>query len=111
MPEVMRIPCAIEQGDLHAAEQPLPPVYLEPRRLAAEKMAQEKPGQTLSGTALVHEAYLRLVGDQQFDNRRTPLLSMNGLVYLMGGAVICFADLVLCSRQCPNIPRERRGIT
>src|SRR3974390_1283268 len=52
---------AIEQGDPHAAEQLLPLVYDELRRLAAEKMAQEKPGQTLQATALVHEAYLRLV--------------------------------------------------
>src|SRR3974390_257772 len=52
---------AIEQGDPHAAEQLLPLVYDELRRLAAEKMAQEKPGQTLQATALVHEAYIRLV--------------------------------------------------
>jgi RNA polymerase sigma factor (TIGR02999 family) len=59
--EVTRILSAIEQGDPHAAEQLLPVVYEELRRLAAEKMAQEKPGQTLQATALVHEAYLRLV--------------------------------------------------
>jgi RNA polymerase sigma factor (TIGR02999 family) len=59
--EVTRILSAIEQGDSHAAEQLLPLVYKELRRLAAEKMAQEKPGQTLEATALVHEAYLRLV--------------------------------------------------
>jgi RNA polymerase sigma factor (TIGR02999 family) len=52
---------AIEQGDPHAAEQLLPLVYDELRRLAARKMAQEKPGQTLQATALVHEAYVRLV--------------------------------------------------
>jgi RNA polymerase sigma factor (TIGR02999 family) len=52
---------AIEQGDPHAAEQLLPLVYDELRRLAAAKLAQEKPGQTLQATALVHEAYLRLV--------------------------------------------------
>ena len=61
MHEVTRILSAIEQGDPHAAEQLLPLVYDELRRLAAEKMAQEKPGQTLQATALVHEAYLRLV--------------------------------------------------
>src|SRR5262249_39475658 len=53
---------AIEQGDAHAAEQLLPLVYDELRKLAAERMAQERPGQTLEATALVHEAYLRLVG-------------------------------------------------
>src|SRR5262245_3740963 len=69
MSEVTRILSAIEQGDPHAAEQLLPLVYDELRKLAAERMAQEKPGQTLEPTALVHEAYLRLVGDQQFVNR------------------------------------------
>jgi RNA polymerase sigma factor (TIGR02999 family) len=61
MSEVTRILSAIEQGDPHAAEQLLPLVYDELRTLAAQKMAQEKPGQTLQATALVHEAYLRLV--------------------------------------------------
>jgi RNA polymerase sigma factor (TIGR02999 family) len=70
MPEVTRILSAIEQGDPHAAEQLLPLVYRELRQLAAQKLAREKPGQTLDATALVHEAYLRLVGDQQFANRR-----------------------------------------
>ncbi len=62
MSEVTRILSAIEQGDPHAAEQLLPLVYDELRRLAAQKLAYEKPGQTLDATALVHEAYLRLVG-------------------------------------------------
>jgi RNA polymerase sigma factor (TIGR02999 family) len=61
MNEVTRILSALEQGDPHAAEQLLPFVYDELRRLAAEKMAHEKVGQTLQATALVHEAYLRLV--------------------------------------------------
>ena len=61
MSEVTRILSAIEHGDLHAAEQLLPLVYDELRKLAARKLAQEKPGQTLQATALVHEAYLRLV--------------------------------------------------
>jgi RNA polymerase sigma factor (TIGR02999 family) len=61
MSEVTRILSAIEQGDPHAAEQLLPLVYDELRRLAAKRLAQEKPGQTLQATALVHEAYLRLV--------------------------------------------------
>jgi RNA polymerase sigma factor (TIGR02999 family) len=65
MSEVTRILSAIEQGDPHAAEQLLPLVYDELRRLAAEKLAQEKPGQTLQATALVHEAYLRLVDVEQ----------------------------------------------
>jgi RNA polymerase sigma factor (TIGR02999 family) len=65
MSEATRILYAIEQGDPHAAEQLLPLVYDELRRLAAQKLAQESPGQTLQATALVHEAYLRLVdGDK-----------------------------------------------
>jgi RNA polymerase sigma factor (TIGR02999 family) len=65
MTDVTRILSAIEQGDPHAAEQLLPLVYDELRRLAAEKMDQEKPGQTLQATALVHDAYLRLVDGEQ----------------------------------------------
>src|SRR5437762_2537122 len=61
MTEVTRILSAIEQGDPHAAERLLPLVYDELRKLAAHKLAQEKPGQTLEATALVHEAYLRMV--------------------------------------------------
>src|SRR5213596_3408774 len=62
MTDVTRILSAVEQGDPSAAEQLLPLVYDELRQLAAQKLAQEKPGQTLQATALVHEAYLRLVG-------------------------------------------------
>src|SRR6516164_9666605 len=65
MSEVTRVLSAVAQSDPHAAEQLLPLVYDELRRLAAQKLAQEKPGQTLQATALVHEAYLRLVdGDK-----------------------------------------------
>ncbi|MDZ4820749.1 MAG: ECF-type sigma factor [Planctomycetota bacterium] len=70
MSDVTRILSQIEQGDPQAAEKLLPLVYEELRKLAAAKLAQEKPGQTLQATALVHEAYLRLVDDQHFDNRR-----------------------------------------
>jgi RNA polymerase sigma factor (TIGR02999 family) len=65
MSDVTAILSAIEQGDPHAAEQLLPLVYKELRKLAAQRLAQEKPGQTLEATALVHEAYLRLVGDDE----------------------------------------------
>ena len=61
MDQVTRILSAIEQGDPQAAEQLLPLVYDELRRLAARKLVEEKPGQTLQATALVHEAYLRLI--------------------------------------------------
>src|SRR6516165_7273526 len=65
MNEITRILSAIEQGEPAAAEQLLPLVYEELRKLAAQKLAQEKPGQTLQATALVHEAYLRLVDTEQ----------------------------------------------
>jgi RNA polymerase sigma factor (TIGR02999 family) len=61
MSAVTRILSAIEEGDPHAAEELLPLVYDELRRLAAQKLARERPGQTLQATALVHEAYVRLV--------------------------------------------------
>jgi RNA polymerase sigma factor (TIGR02999 family) len=82
MSDVTRILSAIEEGDPHAAEQLLPLVYDELRKLAAQKLAQEKPGQTLQATALVHEAYIRLVtaksspsqggheGEVHWDSRR-----------------------------------------
>jgi len=62
MSDVTRILTAIEQGDARAADQLLPLVYEELRRLAAAKLSHEQPGQTLQATALVHEAYIRLVG-------------------------------------------------
>src|SRR6185436_10189525 len=72
MSEVTRILSLLEQGDPQAGEKLLPVVYEELRKLAAYKMAQERPGQTLQATALVHEAYLRLVDaetQQKWDNR------------------------------------------
>jgi RNA polymerase sigma factor (TIGR02999 family) len=73
MNEVTRILNAIEQGDRHASDELLPLVYDALRRLAAEKMAQESPGQTLQATALVHEVYLRLV-----DAENTPQWESRG---------------------------------
>ena len=72
MNDVTRILSAIEEGQARAADQLLPLVYDELRRLAAHRLAQERPGQTLQATALVNEAYLRLVGpghDQRWDSR------------------------------------------
>src|SRR5262245_57024113 len=65
MTEVTQILLAIEKGDERAAEQLLPLVYDELRKLAGHKLGHEKPGQTLQATAVVHEAYLRLVGSNQ----------------------------------------------
>ncbi len=73
MADVTQILAAIEQGDPRAPQQLLPLVYDELRRLAAEKLAHEQPGHTLQATALVHEAYLRLLGGKQiqdWDGRR-----------------------------------------
>lgn len=73
MSDVTRILSAIEQGDPKASEQLLPLVYEELRKLASQRLAQEKPGQTLQATALVHEAYLRMMGprgrEKLWDNR------------------------------------------
>src|SRR5216683_1889086 len=72
MSDVTQILNAVEQGDPHAAEQLLPLVYEELRQLAAQKLAQENPGQTLQATALVHDAYIRLVDvekAQHWDSR------------------------------------------
>jgi RNA polymerase sigma factor (TIGR02999 family) len=72
MADVTQILNAIEEGDPHAADQLLPLVYAELRKLAAQKLAHEQPGQTLQATALVHDAYLRMVGtgeDQRWANR------------------------------------------
>lgn len=71
MSDVTRILHAIEEGDARASDELLPLVYDELRQLAAQKLSQEKPGQTLQATALVHEAYLRLVGSEEtsWENR------------------------------------------
>ncbi|HOK77870.1 MAG TPA: sigma-70 family RNA polymerase sigma factor [Verrucomicrobiota bacterium] len=78
MSEVTRILDRIEQGDAHAAEELLPLVYEELRRLAAARMASEPPGQTLQATALVHEAWLRLTG--------SPEVEWNGRAHFFGAA-------------------------
>ncbi len=96
MSEVTLILSAIEEGDPHAAEQLLPLVYDELRKLATQRLAHEKPGQTLEATALVHEAYVRLVDVkkvQHWDSRRhffaaaaeamRRILAPNGFLALM----------------------------
>jgi RNA polymerase sigma factor (TIGR02999 family) len=75
MPNVTRLLEAARDGDAHAAADLLPLIYDELRQLAAANLAREKPGHTLDATALVHEAYLRLVGQQLFDNRNHFLAS------------------------------------
>jgi RNA polymerase sigma factor (TIGR02999 family) len=78
MSELTRILSAIDQGDPHAAEKLLPLVYDELRKLAAQKLTQEKPGQTLQATALVHEAYLRLVASGDASAPRVQLWTSRG---------------------------------
>jgi len=78
MSDVTRILAAIEKDDPHAAEQLLPLVYDELRKLAAQRLAQEKPGQTLQATALVHEAYVRLIGRPRENHGELPAWNGRG---------------------------------
>src|SRR5207244_12330212 len=78
MSEVTSILSAIQAGDPHAAEQLLPLVYDELRCLAAQRLAHEKPGQTLNATALVHEAYLRLVASEDASAPEKPQWNSRG---------------------------------
>ena len=86
MSDVTRILSAIEQGDSQAAEQLLPLVYDELRKLAAHKLAQEKPGQTLQATALVHEAYLRLVQSGNASERAVSAKAWNSRGHFFAAA-------------------------
>ena len=100
MSDVTRILSAIEQGDPHAAEQLLPLVYDELRKLAAQRLAQEKPGQTLQATALVHEAYLRLV-----DTERTQ--HWNSRAHFFGAAAEAMRRILV--DQARRKLAEKRG--
>jgi RNA polymerase sigma factor (TIGR02999 family) len=86
MSDVTRILSQIEHGDPQASEKLLPLVYDELRKLAAAKLAQEKPGQTLQATALVHEAYLRLVGGQEPANGSQESARWNSRGHYFGAA-------------------------
>jgi RNA polymerase sigma factor (TIGR02999 family) len=88
MNDVTGILSAIEQGDPHAASQLLPLVYEELRRLAAQKLAREKPGQTLDATALVHEAYLRLVVTGDASAAREPHWDSRGHFFAAAAAAM-----------------------
>jgi RNA polymerase sigma factor (TIGR02999 family) len=100
MSEVTRILSAIEQGDPSAPEQLLPLVYEELRKLAAQKLAQEKPGQTLQATALVHEAYLRLVDAEQAQH-------WNGRGHFFAAAAEAMRRILV--NRARDKGRERRG--
>jgi RNA polymerase sigma factor (TIGR02999 family) len=100
MGDVTRILADIEQGDPRAAEQLLPLVYDELRKLAAQKMAQENPGQTLQATALVHEAYLRLV---KVDAAR----GWNGRGHFFGAAAEAMRRILIEAARSKS--RQKRG--
>jgi RNA polymerase sigma factor (TIGR02999 family) len=97
MSSVTHILTANNQGDAQAAEQLWPLVYDELRRLAAAQMAKERPGHTLDGTALVHEAFLRLVGDLRFENRR----------HFVAAAALCMRRILVENARCKG--RQKRG--
>lgn len=99
MSDVTQILSEIEQGDPQAAEKLLPLVYEELRKLAATKLAHEKPGQTLQSTALVHEAYLRLVGD--------PNLQWNSRGHFFGAAAEAMRRILVESAR--RKARARHG--
>jgi len=99
--DVTRILNSLEQGDASAADQLLPLVYDELRRLAAHKMANEKPGQTLQATALVHEAYLRLVGNQ---NQR-----WSGRAHFFGAAAEAMRRILIENARRKSAQRHGGG--
>jgi RNA polymerase sigma factor (TIGR02999 family) len=107
MSEVTRILSSIEQGNPHAAEQLLPLVYDELRRLAAHKMAQESPGQTLQATALVHEAYLRLVASE--DRSASPVQQWNSRGHFFAAAAEAMRRILV--EQARRKDREKHGGT
>jgi len=100
MTDLTRILSAIEQGDPHAAEQLLPLVYEELRRLAAQRLAGEGPGHTLQPTALVHEAYLKLVGPN-------PQQPWNGRVHFFAAAAEAMRRILIDHARRKR--RTRRG--
>jgi RNA polymerase sigma factor (TIGR02999 family) len=100
MSEVTRILSAIEQGNSQAAEQLLPLVYAELRKLAAEKMANERPGQTMQATALVHEAYLRLIDVQRAQH-------WNSLGHFFAAAAEAMRRILI--ENARSKAREKRG--
>ena len=118
MSDVTQILSQIESGDPAAAEQLLPLVYDELRKLAAAKLAHEKPGQTLSATALVHEAYLRLVGSGKWEGkghffaaaaeamRRTLVESARRKARAKRGAGVAALDLGAIEIAAPGKPDE-----
>ena len=107
MHEVTRILSAIEQGDPHAAEQLLPLVYGELRKLASQKLVQEKPGQTLQATALVHEAYIRLVASEKHPQPAAPASGWNSRGHFFAAAAEAMRRILIESAR--SKARAKRG--
>src|SRR4051812_23453227 len=107
MNDATRLLSAIEQGDPKAAEQLLPLVYDELRRLASHRLAQEKPGQTLQATALVHEAYLRLVGNPT--QGATPQWNSRGHFFAAAGEAMRRIMIMDARRRYAQKRGGRRG--
>lgn len=105
MTDVTRILWQMESGDPSAAEKLLPLIYDELRKLAAARLAQEKPGQTLQATALVHDAYLRLVGHQGASDPRSP--GWNGRGHFFGAAAEAMRRILV--EQARRKQRVRHG--
>ena len=106
MSDVTRILSQIDAGDPAAAEQLLPLVYSELRKLAAAKLARERPGQTLQATALVHEAYLRLAGSQP-DRGDEALEKWNGRGHFFAAAAEAMRRILV--EQARSRGRKKRG--
>src|SRR5438128_3692455 len=99
MKDITRILSAIEQGNLHAAEELLPLVYDELRKLAAAKLTQEKPGQTLQATALVHEAYIRLVASGASPQPAAPARAWNSRGHFFAAAAEAMRRILIDSAR------------
>src|SRR6516165_9691555 len=108
MSDVTQILSAIEHGDPHAAAQLLPLVYQELRQLAAQRLTHEKPGQTLDATALVHEAYLRLVHTSGGCEAETPPKTWNGRRHFFLAAAEAMRR-ILVDRARARLARKRGG--
>jgi RNA polymerase sigma factor (TIGR02999 family) len=108
MNDVTRILEQIRQGDPSAAEQLLPLVYDELRQLAAQRLAQEKPGQTLEATALVHEAYLRLVGNQAPSTTHQPP-KWNSRGHFFGAAAEAMRRILVDAARMRNTVKRGGG--
>jgi RNA polymerase sigma factor (TIGR02999 family) len=106
MNDVTRVLCAIEQGDPHAIEQLLPLIYDELRKLAAQRLAQERPGQTLQATALVHEAYLRLVASDHRKDADAPPQKWDNRGHFFAAAAEAMRRILVDEARCRHAAKR-----